>query len=602
MASLARAQNQSGVSLTSTPSPADGEPEVPRQAPQPSGGRRRRRRQGQERQSEEGEETDAGGRARAGAIQQEAGSLRRRRRGSLPGAGDRKFDYEHPWGGTVLTSVVGTFLTQNVTDHLSSNAFMNLAAEFSLSKNRSNVEPRTNVPLMLTDGSGLGESEPGDHGSADERGKCRDKGIEEFIASIRTGEISSWDRGRIRKLLFDRFESSTAAKIFHDIASIGDTSHWNSLLKEAYNNGYRKEESANETIDWDALLHAPFAKIAECIRDRGNQSQMALRILAFLVRIKRDHGSIDLEWLRHVDTNVARIVTRLGWVELQPLPNSQEFHLVNTYELHCQQITFGKSICTKRQPNCGACPFTGECKYFQSLVSRPGTKQMHQYQIEMGKGTERHCNEPIIQEPETPPYEDLGAQRPIIQEPETPPHEDLGAQSDEEFEQEYEDGDDDHIEDEMIDLRPTQQTENGATGQEHGKEIISIHSSVPSTPMIKRYRLRTEYTAVPDDQIPYLLIIRSLLDEYNVTATILVFADHSSSRSPIKIKREIIDIYSQCTVYFGTSIHSVTKGYICNREFDRSTRRSKVLSAQIHATNGKGTGRKRSMTSYVVEA
>ncbi|XP_022685411.1 DEMETER-like protein 2 [Setaria italica] len=279
--------------------------------------------------------------------------------------GDRKFDYEHPWGGTVLTSVVGTFLTQNVTDHLSSNAFMNLAAEFSLSKNRSNVEPRTNVPLMLTDGSGLGESEPGDHGSADERGKCRDKGIEEFIASIRTGEISSWDRGRIRKLLFDRFESSTAAKIFHDIASIGDTSHWNSLLKEAYNNGYRKEESANETIDWDALLHAPFAKIAECIRDRGNQSQMALRILAFLVRIKRDHGSIDLEWLRHVprakakryllsinglgaksvdcirllslrhrafpvDTNVARIVTRLGWVELQPLPNSQEFHLVNT--------------------------------------------------------------------------------------------------------------------------------------------------------------------------------------------------------------------------------------------------------------------------------
>lgn len=156
---------------------------------------------------------------------------------------------------------------------------MNLAAEFSLSKNRSNVEQRTNVPLMLTDGSGLGESEPGDHGSADERGKCRDKGIEELIASIRTGEISSWDRGRIRKVLFDRFESSTAAKIFHDIASIGDTSHWNSLLKEAYNNGYRKEENTNETIDWDALLHAPFAKIAECIRDRGNQSQMALRIL-----------------------------------------------------------------------------------------------------------------------------------------------------------------------------------------------------------------------------------------------------------------------------------------------------------------------------------
>jgi hypothetical protein len=158
---------------------------------------------------------------------------------------------------------------------------MNLAAEFSLSKkNRSNVERRTNVPLMLTDGSGSGQSGPGDHGSAaDERRKCRDKGIEELIAAIRAGEISSWDRGRIRKVLHDRFEASTAKKIFYDVASIGDTSHWNSLLQEAYDNGYRKEGNANETIDWDAMLHAPFAKIAECIRDRGNQSQMALRIL-----------------------------------------------------------------------------------------------------------------------------------------------------------------------------------------------------------------------------------------------------------------------------------------------------------------------------------
>ncbi|CAN6287673.1 unnamed protein product [Urochloa humidicola] len=667
--------------------------------------------------------------------------------------GDRKFD--HPWKGTVVTSVVGTFLTQNVTDHMSSNAFMNLAAEFPLSKNGSNVEQSTNVPL-LTDGCGLGESEPGDHGPANKQGKCRDrdKGIEEPIASIRAGEISNWDRERIRKVLHNRFEPSTARKIFHDIASIGDTSHWNSLLKEAYNNGYRKGDT-DETVDWEALLHAPFAKIEECIRDRGNQSQMALRILAFLIRIKRDHGSIDLEWLRYVprakarkylrsinglgaksvdcirllslrhrafpvDTNVARIVTRLGWVELQPLADSQEFHLVNTYpvmadiqkylepllcnipaddvyELHCQQITFGKSICTKRRPNCGACPFTGECKYFQSLISRakgalpeysqqgerrqtnmdrtprhtlimrPDLEQVHRYQIEM----RRHCSEPIVEMPKTPPREDLGAQmemekgteryccEPIIEMPKTPPREDLGSQSDEQFEEEYDDEEEEEQEediediedvgyDEMIDLRPMQQTENATTEPTDGKEIISIQPHVSSTPMIKRYRLRMEYTAykipdgheildrfdprVPGDHIQYLLIIRSLLDEHSVTATILipcrtanggvfplngtyyqhneVFVDHSSSRSPIKIKRKSIDIYNQCTVYFGASIHSVTrgqtqegiyqfyhKGYICNREFDRSTRLAKDLSAQIHATNVKGTGRKRSMTS-----
>lgn len=114
-----------------------------------------------------------------------------------------------------------------------------------------------------------------------------------------------------------------------------------------------------------------------------------------------------------------------------------------------------------------------------TLIIRPGSEQMHQYQIEMGKGTGRHCNEPIIQEPDSPPYEDLGAQ------------------SNEEFEQEYDDGGDNNIEDydEMIDLRSMQQTENAAIEQEHGKEIISSQSSVPSTPMIKRYNLRTEYTA-----------------------------------------------------------------------------------------------------------
>ncbi|KAM1116081.1 hypothetical protein TB2_006538 [Malus domestica] len=41
--------------------------------------------------------------------------------------GDRKFS---PWKGSVVDSIVGVFLTQNVSDHLSSNAFMSLAARF----------------------------------------------------------------------------------------------------------------------------------------------------------------------------------------------------------------------------------------------------------------------------------------------------------------------------------------------------------------------------------------------------------------------------------------------------------------------------------------
>ncbi|KAK6926659.1 hypothetical protein RJ641_008378 [Dillenia turbinata] len=43
--------------------------------------------------------------------------------------GDRRF---LPWKGSVLDSVVGVFLTRNVSDHLSSSAFMSLAARFPL--------------------------------------------------------------------------------------------------------------------------------------------------------------------------------------------------------------------------------------------------------------------------------------------------------------------------------------------------------------------------------------------------------------------------------------------------------------------------------------
>ncbi|XP_071696794.1 DNA glycosylase/AP lyase ROS1-like [Rutidosis leptorrhynchoides] len=41
--------------------------------------------------------------------------------------GDRRFS---PWKGSVTDSVVGVYLTQNVTDHLSSSAFMSVAARF----------------------------------------------------------------------------------------------------------------------------------------------------------------------------------------------------------------------------------------------------------------------------------------------------------------------------------------------------------------------------------------------------------------------------------------------------------------------------------------
>ncbi|KAL6005748.1 hypothetical protein ACLOJK_006321 [Asimina triloba] len=52
--------------------------------------------------------------------------------------GDRQFS---PWKGSVVDSVVGVFLTQNVSDHLSSSAFMALAARFPLRSRGENAVP-----------------------------------------------------------------------------------------------------------------------------------------------------------------------------------------------------------------------------------------------------------------------------------------------------------------------------------------------------------------------------------------------------------------------------------------------------------------------------
>ncbi|KAG2241208.1 hypothetical protein Bca52824_096809 [Brassica carinata] len=203
--------------------------------------------------------------------------------------------------------------------------------------------------------------------------------------------------------------------------------------------------------------------------------KLAERIQGFLNRLLTDHGSLDLEWLRDVppdkakpksvecvrlltlhhlafpvDTNVGRIAVRLGWVPLQPLPESLQLHLLEMYpvlesiqkylwprlckfdqktlyELHYQMITFGKVFCTKSKPNCNACPMRGECRHFASAfasarLSLPGSEKAmetpdmslqslpeplrRQQGVEVVNHSEAAnrvtCCEPIIEEPASP--------------------------------------------------------------------------------------------------------------------------------------------------------------------------------------------------------
>lgn len=277
---------------------------------------------------------------------------------------------------------------------------------------------------------------------------------------------------------------------------------WDQLRKQAHLEG-KKRERTNRTldsVDWDAIRCADVNEIAQTIKERGMNNMLAERIKDFLNRIVRDHGSIDLEWLRDVppdkakeyllsvrglglksvecvrlltlhhlafpvDTNVGRIAVRLGWVPLQPLPESLQLHLLELYpvlesiqkylwprlckldqktlyELHYQMITFGKVFCTKSKPNCNACPMRGECRHFasayasarlalpapqdKSIVSATENRKVGQNPIksmgtlqlpspqtdEMGLKSGVSNNLPIIEEPQTP--------EPIIEVPATP--------------------------------------------------------------------------------------------------------------------------------------------------------------------------------------
>ncbi|GJY46276.1 hypothetical protein Tco_0435339 [Tanacetum coccineum] len=63
-----------------------------------------------------------------------------------------------------------------------------------------------------------------------------------------------------------------------------------------------KEVNDNyKDADWDAVRRCPIKELSKIIIDRGMQNKLAKRIkVDFLDRIYKEHGSLDLEWLRNV--------------------------------------------------------------------------------------------------------------------------------------------------------------------------------------------------------------------------------------------------------------------------------------------------------------
>ncbi|GMJ11979.1 hypothetical protein HRI_004867100 [Hibiscus trionum] len=378
---------------------------------------------------------------------------------------------------------------------------------------------------------------------------------------------------------------------------------WDQLRKQVQVNGLEKERSKDnmDSMDYEAMRNASVDDISNTIKERGMNNMLAERIKDFLDRLVRDHESIDLEWLRNVppgkakdyllsiwglglksvecvrlltlhhlafpvDTNVGRIAVRLGWVPLQPLPESLQLHLLELYpilesvqkylwprlckldqktlyELHYQMITFGKVFCTKSKPNCNACPMRGECRHFASAfasarLALPGPEEKSVTSSTAPMMPERNPIGAVNQIPLPPLVHNLlkvgpsgGNSEPIIEEPATPEPEHIEVTQSDIEDAFYEDPDEIptiklNMEEFTANLRHYMQENMELQEGDLSKALVALNPEAASihTPKLKNVsRLRTEHYVYelpdkhpllkqmekrePDDPSPYLLAI-----------------------------------------------------------------------------------------------
>ncbi|KAL1830418.1 hypothetical protein ACET3Z_000069 [Daucus carota] len=334
--------------------------------------------------------------------------------------GNRRFS---KWKGSVLDSIIGAFLTQNVSDHLSSSAYMYLAAKHPLrdSKGSSrNHESKCDRPLLDLFPQEDGGAERFVHRSASQE-------IEQSPSTSENGSpescVSSTSAASETEISVPLKGTPTKGKTAAKNKKEKDID-WDSL-RRTYSTHRERNDENMDSMDYQSVKDAPVDDVAQSIKIRGMQNVLAGKIKRCLDRTVQLHGDMDLEWLRDVppkdakeyllgiygiglksvecirlltlhhiafpvDVNVGRVAVRLGWVPLQPLPGGLQMHLLEEYpiidtvqkylyprlctlnhetlyELHYHLITFGKLFCTKQNPRCEGCPLKSQCKHYASL-------------------------------------------------------------------------------------------------------------------------------------------------------------------------------------------------------------------------------------------
>jgi endonuclease III len=164
--------------------------------------------------------------------------------------------------------------------------------------------------------------------------------------------------------------------------------------------------------DWEQVLDAPAAQVADAIRCGGIADQKARRIQQILAAIRAREGRIDLSRLNDlddaaveeyltslpgvgpktaacvlvfsmgraafpVDTHVYRIATRLGWIP--PKITAAKAHQILgqavppdiRYDLHIALIAHGRMVCKAQRPRCEECVLRDQCGYHRDLADLP---------------------------------------------------------------------------------------------------------------------------------------------------------------------------------------------------------------------------------------
>lgn len=171
-----------------------------------------------------------------------------------------------------------------------------------------------------------------------------------------------------------------------------------------------------EYEDYNQLISVDIKKIEKVIKVAGLGKQKAKTIKNFLIKLKKEKGVLNLNFLKKlsvdealvyltnfegigsktaacvllfglhknvcpVDTHVHRVLNRIGLVKTSNREKTFQFLIENlpdkiAHEFHTNLIKLGRSFCTSQNPKCFDCPLKKLCKYENKNLTKASEKKL----------------------------------------------------------------------------------------------------------------------------------------------------------------------------------------------------------------------------------